>query len=103
MVTFLRTVRIAGCWSNIGPTLAVVPAFVERIRSWPGVTDCRASMSMTGPTAVIYFLTTCADMASLQTALGQSAADADYLALHQQHDALFDWSTMHDVLLTEVS
>ena len=103
MVKFLRTVRIAGCWSNIGPTLAVIPRFVERIRSWPGVLECTASMSMSGPTAVIYFMTSCADMGALESALAHSAADAEYLARHQQHDALFDWTSMHDVLLTEVA
>jgi hypothetical protein len=103
MVRFVRTVRVAGCWSNIGPTLQVVPRFVERIRSWPGVAGCTASVSMTGPTATIYFMTTCSDMAALQTALAHSAADEQYAALHKQYDAMFEWSSMHDVMLQDIA
>lgn len=103
MIRFLKTVRVAGCWSNTGPTLAVVPKFVERIRSWPGVDECSASLSMTGPTAVIYFLTTCQSMAALETALAHAASDQDYLELHKKYDGLFEWSSMHDVLLQGVA
>jgi hypothetical protein len=60
-------------------------------------------MSMTGPTAVIYFLTACADMATLEKALAQSATDEQYASLHKAYDNLFEWSSMHDVMLREIA
>jgi hypothetical protein len=104
MIRFLRTVRLTGVPSTAMQVMnELVPRYVERIRSWPGVAGCTVSVGMSGPTAMLYWQTTCPDMASLEKALAAAATDEEFAALDRASDKVADWSSMHDVVLRDIA